>query len=171
MQPGRKPSLLTSELGASHRNLPDVTAAGGTLVSLETPAGMSPIAVQVFELTAPSLLKHQVIREEDVFLLVEFCEQMSLAIEARKRMERWVAINDEAQENGRLDEESQRDYIERLYQCSQMVKHERAAYTQLMKLALTVAGQFGLSPVDRVRLGLYKAHGQSLLEALGGVDE
>lgn len=169
--PGRRPDLLTPRLEASHREMPDPATAGGTIVELERPDVLTDDAVVVWEQVVPDLVAAKVLREQDLVLLIEFCEQVGMARRARERLVAMQVELDRAMEDGPQPGEEPKDYIARVDAWSQAVKRERSSYVALMRLAYSAASEFGISPVARVRLGLFKVQGASLLDALSKARE
>jgi P27 family predicted phage terminase small subunit len=169
--PGRRPDVTTSALQASHRHLPDPASAQGNLARLDAPEDLSDTARDVWETVVPDLVGMKVLRPQDVIILTEFCEQVALARSARSRMVVFQTELEKAMEEGPQPGEEPKDYLARVDAYSQAVKRDRAGYVALMRLAYSAAGDLGIGPTARVRLGLGKLQGQSLLAALDARDK
>lgn len=163
---GRRPDLVTQRLDAGHRPVPDPQNAGGTLVALDPPEDLTPAALQVWNVVIPSLLEARVLRPEDIILIVEFCEVIAMARKHRADMDTWIKHLEQAYEDGATDFEEPKNFLARLEMMSQRVKKDRTGYHQAMRLGVSLASEFGISPVARVRLGLAKVQGASLLAVL-----
>ena len=164
--PGRRPDLLTPRLAAGHRDLPEPEAAGGYLVDIEAPAELSEGGLAIWETVVPDLLNAKILQPADLPLLVEFCESMGMTRTYRQRVYDSQAAFELAITEGPADGEDPKDYADRLDVLDLMVKRARASYVQTLKLALSLASEFGISPTSRVRLGLAKVQGASLLDAI-----
>jgi phage terminase small subunit len=111
------------------------------------PEVMSPNGAKIWSRLLPDLIGTGVFRESDGLLLVELCETLAEAQEFRR------ALRDEEDKS------------------SQEAKRLRSGYLASMKLVMQISGEFGISPVARLRLGLMKVQGTTLLAALGGDDD
>lgn len=164
--PGRRPDLLSARLDAHHGSQPDPGSAGGTLVALEPPIDLTPGALAIWTVVLPPLLEARVLRPDDIVLLIEFCETIAMARGHRLSITYWQKVIDDAEEHGATGMEEPKDFLARLEMMSMRVKRERAGYHAAMRLGVSLASEFGISPVARVRLGLAKVQGASLLDSL-----
>lgn len=143
--PGRKPDLVADRLPSSHSPRPDATVlAPGAVVELNPPEDMSDEAVEVWDIVVPALIRNQVLREEHVVMLIEACEAWALA--RRFRADLWQELH------GLNDPDT--------------VKKIRASWRAALDAAKSLSSELGISPVAQVRLGLLKAQGATLLDAL-----
>lgn len=141
--PGRKPELVRSV----HVPDPDPAEAGGTIrqAQLDPPVPLSDTAQEVWDVLVPDLAGTGVLRESDAVLLTELVEAIALS--------RWFRQELQAEmRNGGAD--------------TPEAKRLRAGWAQAAKLAWSMAAEFGVSPVARVRLGLAKVQGASLLAVM-----
>jgi P27 family predicted phage terminase small subunit len=164
--PGRKPDVTTSALQAGGRSAPDPALAAGNITELVAPEDLTKEARDVWAVVIPDLIEHKIIRMSDVPLLIEFVEAIGHARKFRVQMDLWQDMLDKELEDGCPPNTEPKDYYERLSLISQSVKRERAGYIATLKAGMSLASEFGISPVARVRLGLGKLQGQSLLAAL-----
>lgn len=145
MVSGRKPDLLAKRAPSDPRQEVDPADAGGTIDHLDPPAELTDEALEVWQTILPPLIESKVLREDDLPLTIELCESIALAKEFRTRL--WQELK------GLNDPDE--------------VKRLRTSYNQMLSASTSLASEFGLSPVSRVRLGLTKLQGQSLLDAIG----
>ncbi|GAA2141508.1 hypothetical protein GCM10009760_25750 [Kitasatospora kazusensis] len=110
----------------------------------EAPEELSAGAARMWLGLLPDLIASGTFRESDGFLLVELCEMWSEAQEFRR------ALRAEPDKGGAE------------------AKRLRAGYLQSMKLVMSIASEFGISPVARLRLGLMQVQGATLLGVLDG---
>jgi P27 family predicted phage terminase small subunit len=164
--PGRKPDVTTAALNAGHRPARDPSLANGDITELDAPADLSKEALEVWDVIVPDLIEHKLLRASDVPLVIEFAEAIGHARKFRKMMDMWQDALDEEVNRGIQIGEDPKDFYERINMLSQAIKRERAGYVATLKAGMSLASEFGLSPVARVRLGLGKLQGQSLLAAL-----
>jgi phage terminase small subunit len=146
--------------------MPDPQAAGGTIEELVPPPDMHPDAQEVWRIVTPDLVDAKVLRPSDLPLLGEFCESLALAARNRLMADAAEVRLVAAMEAGPDEGEGSKDFTARLDMWSQMQKRHRTAHLQYAKLAISLASEFGISPVARVRLGLAKIQGTSLLASL-----
>lgn len=152
-----------------NRAVVDSRMAGGEIVELDPPAGLSPGAVAVFEQMTPALLRAKVLREDDIPMLEQCCEAWAMARYYRTRT--WTLIDrlERAQDElDGLDGDEFREKLSELEVLDGSMKRARAGWNQSSTLAARLSSELGLGPVARVKLGLARVQGQSLLEALMG---
>jgi phage terminase small subunit len=145
--------------------------AGGTLEALTPPASLSPAAQEVFEVITPVLLDSKVLREDDIPMLEQCCEAWAMARYYRTRT--WALIDQLDRASAQLDMlsgDELRDQLAEVEMFDGSLKRARAGWNQATILAARLSAELGLGPVARVRLGLARVQGQSLLEALMGDD-
>ena len=156
--PGRKPSFGA----ASSEPAPYVRTGEIDSLPVQPPEELSTDAARAWDILLPDLIAMGVFSPSDTFLLFELCETLASAQGFRREVHRLQARLDAADAAG--DDELAETISGRL-------KRARAGYLQHMKLVLSIAGEFGVSPVARLRLGLMKVQGASLLHALGSDDD
>lgn len=167
---GAKPDVVSDKLSASHYLQPDPSMAGGTLKEIEVPATLSPGGVEVWGLIVPPLLGAGILREDDLVLLVECAETWAASEHFRKRM--WELLDEQAEIDRKLADTSgmDADELKLLYARDEAqegrVKRARVGWMQSLQRAQSLSADLGLGPVARVRLGLAKVQGLSLLEML-----
>lgn len=134
------------------------------------PAELSPEGKEVWAVLVPDLEAQQLFRPSDVLMVVELCELLAEARRFRRRLDtlqRRMEELDEMDNEGRLaaygELSAAFDAEDRL---DGMLKRARTGWLQCLQRAQSLAGEFGVSPVARIRLGLLRVQGQSLLEAL-----
>lgn len=164
---GRRPNTIEPTLKGHHPQ-PDPSAAGGTIVELPEPVDeLSEEGLRIWRLITPELVKGRVLRMDDIPLLVEACEAWALTRKFRQQL--WEAVNglDRLMEMEAPHDPDQREEHYALVElASGQVKRARSAWTSAYKAAMSAAGDLGLGPTARVRLGLAQVQGQSLLESL-----
>ncbi len=111
------------------------------------PEIMSPSGAAVWDVLLPDLISTGVFRSSDRLLLLELCEALGEAQEFRRQL--------------RTEPDKGSPEAKRL----------RTGYLQQMKLVMQISAEFGISPVARLRLGLMRVQGATLLGALGGDDD
>ena len=148
--PGSKPDLVSQRTGASHVPAVDPGDAAGTIVDMPPPPELTDAAKQIWDITIPSLIQAKVLRPEDVPLLIEFAEAMASARAFRHELK----VEEDTYGLGSIE-----------------AKRLRTGYIQMLKVATSLASEFGISPVARVRLGLMRAGGASLLGIIGDQDQ
>jgi phage terminase small subunit len=168
---GRKPNLEAQASGASHKAeivtdflpLPVESADPALLPEEYQPdtESMTPDGVAIWNMIVPDLVEAQVFREMDTILLEELCESLSMAREFRKQM---IYYKDRLGSAMLEAEGTEDDPLMDSY--SRGLKRARSGYREMMQTAMSIAGEFGISPVARMRLGLLKIQGNSLLGAL-----
>lgn len=164
--PGRRPNVTTPVLPGHHPER-DPSAAGGYITELETPEALTPEAAVIWETIVPELVKGKVLREDDLVMLMEACEAWAIAIWFRRHLQRQQKIYDEfLNEDPPRDPDEREKWEKRGERASAEVKRLRSGWNAAYKMALAASGDLGLGPVARVRLGLAKVQGASLLDAL-----
>lgn len=111
-------------------------------LTIPAPETLSDDAAVYWRQVVPSLITHDILIDADLPLVVNFCRAMALADRFHAELEGDVDLSGDA------------------------VKRTRVGYERQVALALRLAGELGIGPVPRVRLGLMKARGHSLLEHL-----
>jgi P27 family predicted phage terminase small subunit len=114
----------------------------GTVVAMKAPADLSDDAKKVWDLAVSDLIALRVFRPSDALMLQEFCELLAQAQKFRR------SLQDEPDMG------------------SQEAKRLRTGWLQSFKAAASISAEFGMSPVARIRLGLMKAQGGTLLGKL-----
>lgn len=141
-------------------------AAEGTAVALpgerssaliEPPAELTPEARAYWEKVIPDLAEMGVYVDSDVFLLTEMAENYAMAVRFRRQVTK-LQTDLEAADTDDLD---------RLELLSGQLKRARAGYLQHQKMLWSMAAEFGTTPTSRVRLGISKLQGASLLSMFG----
>lgn len=143
---GRKPNVLTQRSGSSHNPQPDVSvlAPGALTDHLDPPDILSEFAAPYWTLMSDAMIDARVLRPEHVPMMIETAEAFALASATREKL--WDAIQE--------DEEPH------------VVGKLRTNYVSIAGLARGYAADLGISPTAQVRLGLLKAQGSSILDAL-----
>lgn len=131
---GRKPDLTAARTGASHdgRPAPSPQDAQGTLRNLQPPDDLNEQSREAWDILVPPLLAANILREEDIPLVVEACEAWALVWWFRRQL--WAEIN------GQND--------------TQRVKHLRVGWTDSLRQARMLLSDLGVGPVSRIRTGL-----------------
>lgn len=124
----------------------------GDIVAMEPPADLTPEGAMIWNVLLPDLIANKVFRFSDAILLSELCESLAMARGFRAEIVKTQARYDS------LDE----DAFDTLEAVSGMLKRSRTGYRQMMQTAMSIAGEFGISPVARLRLGLMAAQGAKL---------
>jgi phage terminase small subunit len=143
----------------------DPSAAGGYITEIEPPEDLSEEGLHYWNLITPELVAGRVLRADDIPLLVECCEAWAFVRTFRKALRDALDRYEQAlalpAPQGDLEAMKAHDAL--LEMRSAEVKRTRAGWTQAYKAALSASGDLGLGPVARVRLGLAKVQGASLL--------
>lgn len=138
---------------------------------LEPPADMAADAVAVWEAVVPWLLEQGILAASDLLLLVELCEVTAWARRYRDALEQLVEHAD-IWAGMQRDAEGDEAFIPSdirypLLLGSAEAKRLRTGYLECLKRAESIASKMGLTPTDRVRLGLMRRAGAaSLVEAI-----
>ena len=165
---GRRPTTIEPTL-TGHHPQPDPSAAGGTIVALEAPEELSAEGRGIWDIITPELIKGRVLRPDDVPMLVEACEAWALTRKFRQQLWQAVRAYDAlagAEPGPDSTPEDHEVWVAQLDMASAIVKRTRSAWTASYKAASSAAGDLGLGPTNRVRLGLAQVQGASLLDAL-----
>lgn len=148
----------------------------GDIVTMLPPDDLSEDAAALWEAILPDLIKLKVFAVSDAPMLAELCSSLAYARGFRAEMD---TLTIELAKAGALlatlprrdlDEEQRLQLHEALAEydfLSGAIKRARSGYTQMMRVAMNLASDFAISPVSRLRLGLMKAKGASLLGILG----
>ena len=170
---GRKPSTEAARTGAGHRQHADPSQAGGYIVELEPPEELSKGGLEVWEVVVPDLVKSGVLRADDLVILVECCEAWAIARKFRSNL--WAALDTQDTVMAELElllgtgvaeADDFKIASARAEAAEASVKRARSGWTAAFKAALSSSADLGLGPVARVRLGLTKLQGASLLGEL-----
>jgi phage terminase small subunit len=169
--PGRKPNM-----GAASAEVEVFVPTGQVDALPGPPEELTEGALSIWSVVLPDLISNGVYRPSDAIMLVELCESLATAQGFRRqanglmqRLERQEERCAELLEAGDL--ETLQDAEKDAEVLSGRLKRARSGYLQNMKLVMSIAGEFGISPVARLRLGLMRIQGGTLLAALGGDDE
>jgi P27 family predicted phage terminase small subunit len=142
---GAKPSALADR---------DVAPAG-QVIDLRAPAGLGKAARAVWDVVVPFLRDRGALEHVDVVLLVELAELLALARRYREAIGVLVgnpsALCEDEDDVGLA---GPAEVVEALALASPAVKRLRSGYVECMSRATSLASCFGLTPTDRVRLGL-----------------
>lgn len=137
----------------------------GDVVAMEPPDDLSDAAAQIWRVLLPDLITAKVFRLSDAFLLSELCEAFAEARAFRAEM----AVLRKQMDEVLADPDQGEKTIEKYETLSGQVKRARTGYRQAMTIAMTISGEFGITPVARLRLGLMKtAEGGTLRGLLAG---
>lgn len=128
---------------------------------MEPPEDLTEDARELWRIILPDLIALKVFRLSDAPMLAELCRSLGyarafaveidmLTLELGKIAESWRDASPDA------------DSIERYEMLSGALKRARSGYTQMMRTAMNLAGDFAVSPVSRLRLGLMVAKGNTL---------
>lgn len=153
---GAKPSALVQR---------DVAPPGQVIEAIAAPADLSRDAVPVWEAVVPWLCQRGALEDVDMVLLVELVELIGRARQYRHAIDtmlrnKWLVLLDEDDdedvdgETVRLDHRYSDELLEALALASPRVKRLRSGYVECMRGAISLASSFGLTPTDRMRLGL-----------------
>jgi phage terminase small subunit len=170
---GRKPSFSATSADPA----PFVRTGEIDALPVAPPEELSPDAAKAWDILLPDLISMGVFSPSDAFLLFELCETLASAQGFRREVKTLQARLEDSDERYAKERDAGADpeRLERLEAESEhlsgRLKRARAGYLQHMKLVMSIAGEFGISPVARLRLGLMKVQGASLLGALLADDE
>lgn len=129
----------------------------GTVVAMDAPDDLTDEAKMIWDTLLPDLIALRTFVESDALLLSELCAELATARAFRRQVETLEPDFDAA-----LREKD----FERADALSGMLKRARTGRRQAMQTVLAIAGEFGITPAARLRLGLMKAQGSSLLGLL-----
>lgn len=145
----------------------------GDIVAMEPPDDLSEDGALVWRVLLPDLIASRVFRLSDALLLSELCESLGMARAFRReiallgpKMTAAYASIEGAEPGDEF--KAAVDYAEFV---SAALKRARTGYRAMMQTAMSIAGEFGISPVARLRLGLMKAQGAKLTDFFGAGDE
>lgn len=147
----------------------------GEVLELVAPATLTASARPVWEQVVPWLCERGVLVPADLPLLVELVEALGLARRYGRALEVLVAHpyvalgfdeDDEDDDRERLPAVCGADVLEALVLASPRVKRLRSGYVEALTRATSLASCFGLTPTDRMRLGMTSGRdgGKSLAE-------
>lgn len=141
----------------------------GDIVAMDPPDDLSADGALVWNVLLPDLIGSKVFRLSDALLLSELCESLGMARAFRREIALLVPKMDEAYRKIEAAEpgEAFREAVDFAEFVGAALKRARTGYRQMMQTAMSIAGEFGISPVARLRLGLMKAHGAKLTSFFG----
>lgn len=137
----------------------------GDIVSMSPPDDLTEDAAALWDVILPDLIKLKVFAISDAPMLAELCSSLSYARAFRAEMENLSAALIELSSDPASVDWEQYELV------SGALKRARSGYTQMMRVAMALAGDFAISPVSRLRLGLMKTRGATLLGILGKTDD
>lgn len=171
---GRKPVP-----GGDVERAAERAGASGDIVTMEPPDDLTEDARALWAVILPDLIRLKVFAISDAPMLAELCSSLAYARAFRAEMD---SLTLELAKAGSLlatlprrdlDEEQRLQLHEALAEydfLSGALKRARSGYTQMMRVAMNLASDFAISPVSRLRLGLMKTRGATLLGILGKKD-
>lgn len=162
---GRRPNTISPAVKDRDR-IVDPSQAGGYIVAFEPPDELSKGGRDIWETITPELVKGRVLRMDDIPILIEACEAWALTRTFRRQLWKAVQMYEEVAENEPKDPAEFEAWSAKLDAASAVVKRTRSAWVAAYRVASSAAGDLGLGPTARVRLGLAQVQGQSLLESL-----
>ena len=137
---GRKPNPSRARTESRPARLPSPSRAGDPLAAIQPDVSLSNHARELWDEVVPSLQRNGILTEADVPLLVEFCEALASARQFRALL-------------GRTHDKAGAEE-----------KRLRSGYAEMMRIALSIGSEYGISAAARVRVGLMRVRGASLLE-------
>ena len=146
---GKKPNLIAQRTGET----PDPADAAGSVSWMDAPPDLSERARLIWDLILADLIEAKVFRPADGLLLAELCEAFAMAQGFRSEVTSLQERLARATEAGAEKELSDR------------IKKARTGYRQAMQTVMSIAGEYGITPVARMRLGLLQLQGNSFLDA------
>ena len=150
MTVGRKPSIAAARTNASKKVQPaDIPAAGAFMVTeLHPPSWMDEEAIEIWNAFIPQLVSEQKVEPRDVPLLIQLVTALQLT-------ERYRVALYELHTHATVDSRDTRGNVHELSTLgSPEDKRLRVAWQQSSATAQKLAGDFGMNPVSRIRLGL-----------------
>ena len=139
----------------------------GDVVYVDPPDDLSEGGAELWHALHPDLIATKVFRVSDSILLSELVESLAMAREFRQEVRlaqrRYEEIRPE-------DFENRKDYWHALELADGQIKRARTGYRQMMQTAMSIAGEFGISPVARLRLGIMVRQGVKLTDLFGDGD-
>lgn len=145
----------------------------GDIVAMEPPDDLSEDGRLVWNVLLPDLIASKVFRLSDALLLSELCESLGMARAFRREIALLVPQMEEAYQKI-ADAEPGPEFAAACEWgefVSAALKRARTGYRQMMQTMMSIAGEFGISPVARLRLGLMKAQGAKLTDFFGKGDD
>jgi phage terminase small subunit len=138
---------------------------------IEPPEDMTAEGQDAWRVLLPDLIASQVFRASDVLMIRELCEMLGAAVQFREELRRLQPQLDEVDRKVTTGELEPLDGARLAEYLSGRIKRARTGYLGYMKAAQSLAAEFGVSPVARIRLGIMRLQGSSLLAALGNDDD
>lgn len=141
----------------------------GDIVAMAPPDDLSEDGALVWNVLLPDLIASRVFRLSDALLLSELCESLGMARGFRRSIAELQTNEIEALRKlaGAEPGEPFREAAAYADFIAANLKRARTGYRQMMQTAMSIAGEFGISPVARLRLGLMKAQGAKLTDIFG----
>lgn len=134
----------------------------GDVVAMDPPEDLSDEGAMIWRVLLPDLIASKVFRVSDAILLSELCESLGMAREFRGEIKL-------------LQVEQTRAYTEKDFEVAEKIsanlKRARTGYRQMMQTAMSISGEFGISPVARLRLGLMAATNAKLSDFFAEDDD
>jgi len=143
------------------------------VLELSPPGDLSEQAAPVWAALVPYLCEKAVLVPADVPLLVELVETLGLARQYRRALQRLVAspwllgLDPDSDDSSIVGLPA--DALEALALATPAVKRLRSGYVECMARASSLASCFGLTPTDRIRLGVASGRdgGATLQDVIG----
>lgn len=129
----------------------------GDVVAMDAPEDLTPEAAELWEIAVTDLIALKMFRLSDAPMLSEFCSSLAMAREFRREIDSLQP---------KLRQAMAEENFEAADAISGMLKRARSGYVQMFKLAQSVSGDFGMSPVARLRLGIMATQGSRLSDML-----
>lgn len=127
----------------------------GDIVAMEPPEGMSPRAQAHWKVAVEGLIAMKVFQLSDAPQLAHYCRSLAMA-------------DDFADEIDMLARELESAYESKNFDLAEMIsgqiKRARSGYVQMLTIVSRIGGDFAMSPVARIRLGLMAAQGAKSLD-------
>lgn len=143
--PGAKPKLSAQRTSDDGKHPP------GRVIEVTPPPELSPEAEEIWPVVVDDLASKGALIPADLPMLTEWVEAIALARAYRRRLTE-VRKQDTVTEYDRNGNPHQVPPLD-----SKVVKRLRAGWKQAMDTVKSIAGDFGLTPADRMRLGLMDA--------------
>lgn len=150
---GAKPEITTKREPIT----PEMISGGEAVEEFPAPADLTDDAAVLWNVLVEDLVSARVFRKGDEPLLSELVSSLAMAREFRFEVDTLQA---------RLRQAYEDDDLEVADALSANLKRARTGYRQMMQTVMSIAGEFGISPVSRLRLGLMKIEGENSLLAL-----
>lgn len=141
----------------------------GSVVWMEAPEDLSETAVEFWNLLLPDLIALKVFQASDAALLSELVEGLAMAKEFRGEIQ---TLQEVQRERGKPTSAWSAEEWEAYEIISASLKRARTSWRQTMQTVMSISGEFGISPVARLRLGLMAKDGaKALHEMFGGGED